>query len=56
MFNMSLSSGLFQLLEGHVTGEIKHGSFESREEASSILKAVASNEHCTVADLLLHTS
>lgn len=41
MFNMSLSSGLFQLLEGHVTREIKHGSFESREEASSILKAVS---------------
>lgn len=44
VFNTSLRSGLFQLLEGHTSREVKHGGFETWEEVSRVLKAVVSIE------------
>lgn len=44
VFNMSLRSGLFQLLEGHASREVKHGRFDTWEEVSRVLRTVVSIE------------
>ena len=44
MFNMSLRSGLFQLLEGHVSREVKHGWFDTWEEVCRVLRIIVGDE------------
>lgn len=44
MFNTSLRSGLFRLLEGHASREVKDSRFDTREEVCRVLRTVVSDE------------
>lgn len=44
MFNMSLRSGSFQLLERHMSREVKHGRLDTWEEVSRVPRTVVSDE------------